>query len=106
MADRVSEQTILEKVYDATYKALTVQSYGFDGVNLQRQIAQSVAKKITVSGNYTYIAIAAPGTAQETEAWQVRRIDETDANNVVFTWADGNANFDNSAEDLTALTYS
>lgn len=63
-----------------------------------------LASKITVDGAVTYIATALPGTAQATAAWQVKKIDETTG--VVITWADGDANFDNSATDLTALTYS
>lgn len=106
MADRTSEQTILEKVYDAVFKALAVQSYGYDGQNIQRITADALARKITVSGSYTYIGIAAPGTAQSTDKWQCCKIDESVAGTTVFTWADGNAEFDNVATDLTALTYS
>ena len=64
------------------------------------------ARKITVSGNYTYIAIALPGTAQSSDSWQVHRIDESVSGNFVTTWADGNVKFDNIATDLTALSYS
>ena len=63
---RISEQTILEKVYDKVYKALSVQGYGFDGVSLQRLTADALAIKVTVSGDLTYIGIAAPGTAEAT----------------------------------------
>lgn len=104
MADRLSEQTILEKVYDEVFRALTVAQYGYDGVTLQRQKADALAMKITVSGSITYIGIAAPGTAQGTAKWQCKKIDETTG--TVITWADGNATFDNIATDLTALTYS
>jgi len=65
---------------------------------------QDYASKITVVGSVTYIAIAAPGTAQATAKWQVKKIDETTG--VVITWADGNGKFDNKATDLTALSYS
>lgn len=106
MADRTSEQTILEKSFDPTYEVLSIQGYGFDGSSLQRVISDAVAQKITVSGDYTYIAIAPPGTAQATAGWQAKRIDESVAGTTVFTWADGDANFDNTATDLTALSYS
>lgn len=106
MVDRISEQSILEKVYDAVYKALSVQLYGFDGQNIQRMAADALAQKITVSGSITYIGIAAPGTEQSTAKWQCQMIDNSVAGTTTITWADGNAEFDNIATDLTALTYS
>lgn len=66
----------------------------------------NVAKKITVSGDYTYIAIAVPGTADVSATWQVQRIDVSVAGDTRFMWADGDTNFDNVATDLTALSYS
>jgi len=103
MADRISEQTILEKVYDDVYKALSIVGYGYDGVALQRTVADSMAMKITEAGTVTYIGIAAPGTAQSTALWQCMKIDESSG--TVITYADGNASFDNVATDLTSLTY-
>lgn len=64
------------------------------------------ATKITESGSYTYIAVAEPGTAQNVAAWQVKRIYDDGAGTITITWADGDASFDNTATDLTALTYS
>lgn len=64
----------------------------------------ALAMKTTVVGAVTYIAEAVPGTAQSAAAWRVSKIDTTTG--TVVTWADGNANFDNVATDLTALTYS
>lgn len=60
--------------------------------------------KITESGDYTYIAKAPVGTAQASAAWQAFRIDESSG--LVILYADGDANFDNIATDLTALSYS
>lgn len=79
---------------------LTVDSHG----NL-KIIDTPMAKKITAVGSITYIASATPGTAQATAAWQVQKVDESIAGTTVITWADGNANFDNVATDLTALAY-
>lgn len=64
------------------------------------------AQKITVDGDYTYIAIAPIGTAQTDAKWQVKRIDTSVAGTTVFTWADGDDSFNNVASDLTALSYS
>lgn len=80
---------------------LTVDSHG----NL-KIVDTPMAKKITAVGSITYIASATPGTAQAAAAWQVQKVDESIAGTTVITWADGNANFDNVATDLTALIYS
>lgn len=66
--------------------------------------SSSYTVKITTVSQITYIAKALPGTAQSAGSWQALKIDETSG--FVLTWADGNANFDNVATDLTALSYS
>lgn len=87
---------------------------GFDGATVKPDISDQVQSKITVSGSYTYIAVAPPGTKQSTRAWSVKRIDETNPNNVIILWAvnDGpkgddkpTARFVHPATDLTVLTY-
>lgn len=100
-----SEQNILNTIYDTALRSIAVHSVGYDGSATQVPIADSVAMKVTVSGSDTYVAIAAPGTAQATATWQVKKITESGATTTT-TWADGNANFDNAATDLTALSYS
>ena len=62
------------------------------------------AIKVTVSGDVTYVGKAIVGTAQATAKWQAQKIDETSG--TVITWADGDADFNNLATDLTALSYS
>lgn len=62
------------------------------------------AMKVTTSGSITYLALAKPGTAQSSAAWQARKIDATTG--AVITWADGDTEWNNVATDLTALTYS
>lgn len=59
---------------------------------------------IRESGAYTYIGKAAIGSSTASAVWQVKRLDTTTLLDV--KWADGNANFDNVATDLTALSYS
>ena len=68
--------------------------------------SENWAKKITVSGDYTYIAIAPLGTSQATDKWQVKRIDTSVSGDTVFTWADGDDEFNQVATDLTVLSYS
>ena len=99
-----SEQNILNWSFDEEFGVLTSEGLGYDGRSLQRTNADNMATKLTEVGSVTYLGLAAPGTAQGTAKWQARKIDTTSG--IVITWADGNANFDNEATDLTALTYS
>ena len=99
-----SPTQIANQSFDQTYQVNVVEGLGYDGVSLQRLNANNMATKITVSGSITYVGFASPGTAQSSALWQCKKIDETTG--LVITWADGNANFDNIATDLTSLTYS
>lgn len=56
--------------------------------------------KITTSGTATYVGLADPGVNATLPLWQAFKYDSG-----LLTYADGNANFDNSASDLTSLTY-
>jgi len=85
-------QDIIREAYDDSNKALKTRG------------DSPMATKITVVGSITYVAIAQVGSPQATPVWQCKKIDETTG--TVITWADGNANFDNVATDLTALSYS
>ena len=98
-----SEQGVLNSSFDEDFGVSTAEGLSYDGQSLQRTNADNLAMKITEDGLVTYIAIAAPGTLQSEAKWQVKKIDKTTG--TVITWADGNANFDNSATDLTALSY-
>lgn len=100
-----SEQGVLNKAFDNEYNTLVTTSGEFDGASVKRPTSRNVAKKITESGDYTYIAIAPIGTAQSEAKWQVKRI-QVSGNDTIFTWADGDDSFDNIATDLTALSYS
>jgi len=102
--NKYSEQYIQNSSYDADFDMATREIVGYDGVNLQRIVADSLAIKVTVDGSVTYIGIAAPGTTQASAFWQCKKVDESSG--IVVTWADGDANFDNVATDLTALDYS
>jgi len=99
-----TEQNILNKSQDTTFKVLVTEGLGYDGKSLQRMAADALAVKITVVGDVTYVGIAAPGTAQGDAKWQCKKIDETTG--TVITWADGDADFNNTATDLTTLSYS
>jgi hypothetical protein len=101
---KYTQQYMENASFDEDIGVLTRLGLGFDGQSAQFNQASSLALKITESGGATYIAVAAPGTNQDAARWQCKKVDESDG--VVITWADGNANFDNIATDLTALSYS
>lgn len=71
-----------------------------------QQSDSDLAMKVTVSGSYTYVAHAIPGSNQASAVWRVKRIYDDGAGGLVQTWADGNSNFDNIATNLTSLSYS
>ena len=62
------------------------------------------ALKMTTAGSIDYVGEADTGTAFATALWRAKKVDSTSG--TIITWADGNANFDNVATDLTTLTYS
>jgi len=96
---------ILNKSFDNDYQILMVQGVVEDGAgNLVRQNSTDMATKITTVGDITYMGFAKPGTDEASAVWQARKVDTSSG--VVVTWADGNADFDNVATDLTALSYS
>jgi len=104
--NKYTEQYMGNTSFDEDFGVNATETLGYDGISLQRRVADALASKITVSGNTTYIAIAAPGTSQSTAKWQVKKIVDDGAGTITFTWADGNSNFDNIASDLTSLSYS
>lgn len=101
---KYSSQEIDNMSFDEDTNTSMVLPVGYDGQNIQFPLADNVARKVTVDGTTTYVAIAAPGSAQASAVWQACKVDESSG--VVITWADGDANFDNVATDLTALSYS
>lgn len=74
-----------------------------DNSNLTKRI-----EYVDISGtDYPeYIAEAKPGTDEEDESWRVRKLVYTGTNVTSILWADGNAEFDNAADDMANLTYS
>lgn len=99
-----SLQHIFNRSFNEETQQLMVLLLGQDGQGIQMLNADNLAIKVTVSGSITYVGKAAPGSDQASAVWQCMKIDETSG--TVITWANGNANFDNIATDLTALTYS
>ena len=67
------------------------------------QVESAFAEKTQIVGDYTYEGVAAPGAAQGSSVWRVKR---TNTSTLVTTWADGNSNFDNTVTDMSSLSYS
>lgn len=95
-------QNILNWSFDETFKTIAISLLGYDGVSMQRMPADALAVIIQTSGTDTFIGTAAPGTLAATAKWQAIKVDTTGT----VTHADGNADYDNIATDLTSLTYS
>lgn len=77
---------------------------GLGGINTSLFVTEGdFNTKVTISGNYTYIAKAPIGTAQATAGWQVKRIDVTSG--VVILWANHSNSFSNVATNLETITY-
>ena len=101
-----TEQQVLNGAVDDNFNPspLLVEDQEFDGSNLLKKVSKLTAKKITTSGNFTYVATAPAGSLQSSPVWQVKRI-EVSGSDTIITWANGSPSFVNEAEDLTSLTY-
>lgn len=97
-----SEQKVLNQSFDTTFKVIAFEMLGYDGQSMVRQEADDMQVKVVEDSGYTYFCKAQVGTAEATAKWKVFRLDST--GNKVY--ADGDSNFDNTASDPTALSYS
>ena len=59
-----------------------------------------------VYGDITYYGYSIPGAIDKTNQaiWKIKKIDET--SDMIVSWADGNANYDNIWDNRAALSYS
>jgi len=78
------------------------------GADLDNSNLKRIIEYVTISGGTypEYIAEGAPGTAAATAKWRVKKLVYTGTNVTSILWADGNAEFDNAADDMANLTYS
>lgn len=56
----------------------------------------------TSTASTTYVCEAAPGSRTQDAVWRISRLNTTTGQ---LTYADGNANFDNIADNRAGLTY-
>lgn len=69
--------------------------------------SQALAVQIDTSNSgTTYYGFAAPGASGTAAVWQIKREVETGGTQDVFTFADGNANFDNIWNNRGTYSYS
>jgi hypothetical protein len=102
-----SEQELLNQSFDKQFNVLAELPVEWDGgTNLYRAQTDKVALRLdnTTTANVTYVGKAPIGTATSSAAWQIKRLDETSG--LVVTWADGDANFDNTWDNRASITYS
>lgn len=57
-------------------------------------------------GSITYVGKALPGTLTSAPSWQIKRLDESGDPELIMTYADGDANFDNIWDNRASLSYS
>lgn len=100
-----TEQQILNRAFDPDFQALVVESIVSDpaGSTSYRKVTGDLATRIVISGTDIYIGKATPGSATSSAVWQVKKIDT--ASDIIITWADSNANFDNLFSNPSSLTY-
>src|SRR3989338_657846 len=96
-ADRHVQVDVLSSALPTTASTeTTLQTISFGG--------KKYALRLTTVGSVDYVGEADTGTATSAALWRAKKVDSTSG--IIITWADGNANFDNVATDLTTLTYS
>jgi len=74
----------------------TLETISFGGVQF--------ALRLATDGAIDYVGEAPVATAESASAWRIKKVDSTTG--VTITWADGNANFDNTWTGYAGHTYS
>lgn len=74
-----------------------------DNSNLARRIDY-----VTISGSdyAEYVGEARPGSDPTSPVWRVKKLVYTGTNVVAVLWADGDAEYDNTADNMASLTFS
>lgn len=100
-----TEQEIQNLSFDETTQTSVVLPLEYDPSGAtKRTITGNLATKIVISGTDIYVGKATIGSSTASAVWQVKKIDT--ASDIIITWADGDAEFDNSMSNPSSLTYS
>lgn len=102
---KLSLENIANRSYDPVLdlQLVEIAEVSPSGNAAYRKVTSDLATRIVIDGTDIYIGKAAVGTAVGSATWQVKKIDT--ASDIIITWADSNANFDNVFTNPTALTY-
>ena len=92
-------------IFDAVKKKFVARDLVAFINSIQTGVEVQYNKLIDVSGNYTYIGEALPGTSTSSSNWRIKRIEQigTDYN---ILWANGSSDFDKTWNDRITYTYS
>lgn len=101
-----SSQRIDNLGFDKEFQVPASEGLGYDGQTLQRKNADNMQLKVVTSGSYTYICKSKPGTAEATAKWQCKRVDTSVSGTTKILYAGGSPDFNQTASDPTALSYS
>lgn len=92
-------------IFDAVKKKFVARDLVAFINSIQTGVEVQYNKLIDVSGNYTYIGEALPGTATSAATWRIKRVEQigTDYN---ILWSDGSSDFDKAWDDRLTYAYS
>lgn len=92
-------------IFDAVKKKFVARDLVAFINSIQTGVEVQYNKLIDVSGNYTYIGEALPGTATSAATWRIKRVEQigTDYN---ILWSDGSSDFDKVWDDRLTYAYS
>lgn len=92
-------------IFDATKKKFVARDLVAFINSIQTGVEVQYNKLIDVSGNYTYIGEALPGTATSAGTWRIKRVEQigTDYN---ILWASGSADFNKTWDSRLTYAYS
>jgi len=104
----VSAKRVALYLYDSNDDTLNPITATFDNLLTELYVENgAMAKRVVQSGSVYYIGWAAPGTATNTNAWRISKVDTSGSPEIaVTTFADGNREFDNNWDDVLVLSYS
>ncbi len=92
-------------VYNPQKKKFVVESFLNVLDRIKAELEVQYNKLIDVSGVYTYVGEALPGTGTSEAKWRIKRIEELgDDYNIL--WANGTSDFDKVWNDRATFTYS
>lgn len=100
--ESIDHTSRIKPQFPSTMKVTNLDGSAIGGGGTATYYATRLDKTSTT--NVTYVGKATPGTAAASATWQIMKMDKT--GDLVITYADGNASFDNVWNDRVGLAYS